>query len=169
MIFVTVGTHEQPFDRLIEYVDRKKGEKAIGDEIFIQTGFSNYEPVFCDWEKLVPQTRMEELFREADIVITHGGPASFMTPLKYGKMPIVVPRRREFSEHINDHQVEFCRAVKERYGNIILIEDIEELSDAVNGYEGLMKEKSAAVEGNTARFVREFEEIALKLIGENNV
>ena len=29
MIFVTVGTHEQPFNRLVEYVDQLKKEKII--------------------------------------------------------------------------------------------------------------------------------------------
>ena len=39
MIFVTVGTHEQQFNRLIKEVDRLKGEGLIQDEVIIQTGF----------------------------------------------------------------------------------------------------------------------------------
>lgn len=45
------------------------------------------------------------------IVITHGGPASFIMPLQIGKTPIVVPRQHQFNEHVNDHQVEFARNV----------------------------------------------------------
>ena len=48
--FVTVGTHEQQFNRLIKEVDRLKGEGFIQDDVFIQTGYSNYVPKFCKWE-----------------------------------------------------------------------------------------------------------------------
>ncbi|HHK7668656.1 TPA: multidrug MFS transporter, partial [Streptococcus pneumoniae] len=34
MIFVTVGTHEQQFDRLIKEVDYLKKENLIQDEVF---------------------------------------------------------------------------------------------------------------------------------------
>ena len=37
MIFVTVVTHEQPFNRLVEYVDQLKKEKIIEEEVFIQS------------------------------------------------------------------------------------------------------------------------------------
>ena len=37
MIFVTVGTHEQQFNRLIEEIDRLKGNGIIKDEVIMQT------------------------------------------------------------------------------------------------------------------------------------
>ncbi len=48
MIFVTVGTHEQPFNRLIKEVDRLVETGIIKDEVFIQTGYSTYEPNFVN-------------------------------------------------------------------------------------------------------------------------
>ena len=39
MIFVTVGTHEQPFNRLIQKVDELKCDGVIKDDVIIQTGF----------------------------------------------------------------------------------------------------------------------------------
>ena len=42
MIFVTVGTHEQAFDRLIKYIDDLKIKGVIKEEVIIQTGYSNY-------------------------------------------------------------------------------------------------------------------------------
>ena len=44
MIFVTVGTHEQPFNRLIKKIDELKKNGIIQEEVIIQTGFSTYEP-----------------------------------------------------------------------------------------------------------------------------
>lgn len=47
MIFVTVGTHEQPFNRLVEYMDRLKENKIIEEDVIIQIGYSTYEPQYC--------------------------------------------------------------------------------------------------------------------------
>ena len=43
MIFVTVGTHEQSFNRLVKYMDEYK-KNNIDEDIIIQTGFSTYIP-----------------------------------------------------------------------------------------------------------------------------
>ena len=53
MIFVTVGTHEQPFDRLVKAIDELKRDQLITDDIFIQTGYSTYSPKYCV-DKTVP-------------------------------------------------------------------------------------------------------------------
>ena len=60
MIFVTVGTHEQQFDRLVRCVDRLKAEGKITEEVMIQTGFSSYEPKACRWSKLCSYQEMNE-------------------------------------------------------------------------------------------------------------
>jgi UDP-N-acetylglucosamine transferase subunit ALG13 len=141
MIFVTVGTHEQQFDRLIKEVDRLRRNEDIAEDVIAQIGFSTYEPESCQWSRLFPYEKMCEYVAEARIVITHGGPSSFLAPLQIGKVPIVVPRQKRFGEHVNDHQVEFCRAVKERMGNIILVEDVRRLPNAIDRYEEYRKER----------------------------
>ena len=73
MIFVTVGTHEQPFNRLIQKVDELKRDGIIKDDVIIQTGFSTYEPKYCQWSKLIPYQQMVKNVADARIVITHGG------------------------------------------------------------------------------------------------
>ena len=40
MIFVTVGTHEQPFNRLVECIDGLKKDGTIAEEVISQTGYS---------------------------------------------------------------------------------------------------------------------------------
>lgn len=69
--------------------------------------------------------------------ITHGGPSSFIMPLQVGKTPIVVPRRHEFNEHVNDHQVSFSKSVAERMGTIIVVEDMEKLGEAITKYDDI--------------------------------
>ena len=41
---------------------------------------------------------MQKTLKEARIVITHGGPSSFIEALQFGKVPIVVPRREKYNE-----------------------------------------------------------------------
>ena len=73
MIFVTVGTHEQPFDRLIKKVDELKRDGIIKEDVMMQTGFSTYEPKYCRWSRLIPYQEMVKNVTDARIVITHGG------------------------------------------------------------------------------------------------
>lgn len=129
MIFVTVGTHEQPFNRLVQAMDEYAASSR--ERVYIQTGYSTYEPVHCEWSKFVPFTGMKKFMEQADVVVTHGGPSSFIEAMAAGKVPVVVPRKSEFGEHVNDHQVDFVRDVAERQGGIVPVSDIKELADAV--------------------------------------
>lgn len=132
MIFVTVGTHEQPFNRLIREVDRLVETGVIKDDVFIQTGYSTYEPKFCKWSSLISFDKMNELMETSDIIITHGGPATFMSAIANGKKPIVVPRQEKYDEHVNDHQVDFAQQVKERYNSIEVVTEISKLGNYLN-------------------------------------
>ena len=163
MIFVTVGTHEQQFNRLIEEIDRLKGDGTIKEEVFIQTGFSTYEPKYCKWSKLIPYKEMQRLNKESRIVITHGGPASFIAPLQLGKIPIVVPRQSKFDEHVNDHQVDFATAVSERNKNIIAVFDIKELKDKIINYDKIIKKIDKKETSHNKEFCTKFEKEVKKI------
>ena len=104
----------------------------------IQTGYSTYEPEYCKWQKLYPYQQMIELVAGARIVITHGGPSSFIMPLRIGKTPIVVPRQHKYGEHINDHQLTFVEEVARRAGTIIAVTDIEKLADTILNYDQII-------------------------------
>ena len=169
MIFVTVGTHEQPFNRLVQKVDELKRDGVIDEEVIIQTGFSTYEPKYCKWSKLIPYQQMVQNVADARIVITHGGPASFIMPLQIGKVPIVVPRQKQFEEHVNDHQVEFARNVAERMGTIIPVEDIGKLGEIIANYDERVAGMEHGMNSNNAKFNEEFEKISnVVLKGKNN-
>ena len=138
MIFVTVGTHEQQFNRLIKKIDQLKKDGHIKDDVFIQTGFSDYIPESCDWKKFLSYEEMIQKIKDAKIVITHGGPSSFILPLQYGKTPIVVPRMKKYDEHVNDHQVEFCEKYNTEFKNrIILVENADELQKVLQNRNNL--------------------------------
>lgn len=162
MIFVTVGTHEQPFNRLVEYMDN--WAKNHDESVVIQTGYSTYEPKFCEWQKLFPYQEMVEKVKNARIIITHGGPSSFIMPLQIGKIPVVVPRKKEFNEHVNDHQVDFSRQVAQRQGNIIVAENVNEIEIILDQYESLVQKMKSGLLSNNEKFCEEFSKIVDELM-----
>lgn len=153
MIFVTVGTHEQQFDRLVKAVDELKADGTIAEPVFVQTGYSTYEPTHCEHSKFVPFRKMKEVMAQADVVVTHGGPSSFIEAMAAGKVPVVVPRRGDLGEHVNDHQADFVRIVAERQGGIVPVYDVAELTQAIER----ARELSRGVEfkSHNAEFCRE--------------
>lgn len=159
MIFVTVGTHEQQFNRLVEYMD--KWANRHEERVVLQLGYSTYVPKYCEWSKFYSYQEMTEFVNEAKIVITHGGPSSFIMPLQIGKTPIVVPRQCKYDEHVNDHQLTFCRQITKRMGTIILVEDIQELDAAIESYEQNSKDVNNI--SNNESFCQEFERIVQKM------
>ena len=166
MIFVTVGTHEQPFNRLVEYIDKLKGIGEITEDVVIQTGFSTYKPRHCKWSKLFSYPDMIKYVDEARIVITHGGPSSFIMPLQIGKIPVVVPRQKKFDEHVNNHQLEFCERVSQAQGNIIVVEDINELGGIIKDYESIAAKMPSVLNSNNAKFCENFGKIVDELMKE---
>lgn len=159
MIFVTVGTHEQPFNRLVKYMD--KWAEDHNEQVIIQTGYSTYEPKFSTWKNFYTYQEMIEKVNEARIVITHGGPSSFIMPLQIGKTPIVVPRQYHFNEHVNNHQVEFCEEIDKRMGTIILVKNVEELNTVIENYGNLIRSKGK--QSNNIEFCSKLEKIVSEM------
>ena len=137
MIFVTVGTHEQPFNRLLKSVDELIKNHVITEKVIMQTGYSTYKPKYAQTSKFIEYSEMNELMTEARIVITHGGPASFLDVISKGKPPIVVPRQLKFQEHVNDHQVIFTEQVMKKGYPIKRVLNIENLGNIIENYDDL--------------------------------
>lgn len=168
MIFVTVGTHEQPFDRLLKCIDKMVEDKLINEEVIIQKGYTEYEPKHCKSYKLIGYEEMQQYVEEARIVITHGGPASFLSALAVGKIPIVVPRKKDFNEHVNNHQLEFAREVELRMKNIILAETEEKIIDSIVNYEKKCKEINNRVIIKNNDFINKFNKEIRIIFGEQD-
>lgn len=161
MIFVTVGTHEQPFNRLVEKIDSMVGNGIISEEVIIQKGYSTYVPKNCKCYDLIPWEEMQKLNKEARIIITHGGPASFIDVLSLGKTPIVVPRQAKFNEHVNDHQLEFSKQLVERGENMIVVENIDDLDNVILNFE----ESNNKFLSNNENFCNIVNELIIKILG----
>ena len=78
---------------------------------------------------------------KAELVILHGGAGSVINAIRAGQVPIIVPRRAEFAEHINDHQVEFAQQLAKQ-GRVVLVENPSELPLAVPKAKGLRNQRT---------------------------
>ncbi|MCD5562004.1 glycosyltransferase [Lactobacillus delbrueckii subsp. lactis] len=166
MIFVTVGTHEQPFNRLIKKMDELVANGEIQEKVVIQYGFSTCDAKHCDMHKMMSFDEMQQTFKNARIVITHGGPSSFVEALQYGKVPIVVPRQLKFNEHVNNHQVDFTKLIAERMNNIIPVYDIANLGQTITDYDMIVKKKNSGESSNNLKFNENLEKIVDGLMRE---
>jgi UDP-N-acetylglucosamine transferase subunit ALG13 len=144
MIFVTVGSEMFPFDRLIQAVD-KLVRQGVLKNVYCQIGASTYHPKHCRWETFIPFGKMLEHIRRSDVIISHGGVGIALLCLQQGKIPILVPRRRELGEHVDDHQVEFA-AHLERLKKAVIVWEMEELEDTLGKQSRLQEDFSLAEE-----------------------
>jgi UDP-N-acetylglucosamine transferase subunit ALG13 len=142
LIFVTVGTHEQQFNRLLEKVNFLKKENYIED-VIIQSGYSNFKADDCYSKNIMSFDEMEKYISESRITITHGGPGSIFSVFSHGKVPIVVPRDPSFGEHVDIHQIDFVKRM-ERLKKIIAVYDIESLKEVIVNYDKLVSELRSA-------------------------
>lgn len=112
MIFVTVGSSANGFDRLIRMVDELKAEKKIREDVIMQIGNGSYLPKSCKFFRFEDIERIERLNKNARAVITHSGAGSIITALKYKTPLIIVPRLKDLGEHTDDHQLEIAQTLK---------------------------------------------------------
>ena len=155
MIFVTVGTHEQPFIRLLKAIDNYAKKKGFAkNQIIVQKGFSQYTLKHVTSKEMYPAEQMNSFYHQADLIISHGGPGSMFPAWLLGKPVIAVPRQKQFKEHVDDHQVEFCEFIEEK-GKVICVKDINNLPIAIETV--MVHSKRTDHQSKTSVFVQRFE------------
>lgn len=71
---------------------------------------------------------------------------------------------KEYDEHVNDHQVNFCREVAKRNGNIIEIEDIEKLKECIVNYKDIVKDMNNEQNSNNKNFCEKFSALVEEIL-----
>ncbi|MDY6965778.1 MAG: PssE/Cps14G family polysaccharide biosynthesis glycosyltransferase [Halobacteriota archaeon] len=128
MIFVTVGSHYQGFERLIKKMD-KIAEK-IDEKVIMQIGHTEYAPKNAEYFDFEDYEKIQSLNREARVVVCHGGVGSVITALEQESFVIVVPRLKRFGEVADDHQLEIAGSLAEE-GKITVVHDVNDLEEAL--------------------------------------
>lgn len=129
MIFVTVGTHERPFDRLLSEIDLLAASGEWLEDVFCQCGTTGLV-LGVPAAPMLSYGEMQDRMMAASVVVSHGGPATILSVLAADTPLVAVPRRRRFGEHVDDHQVSFCRHLKQERG-ILVVEDIKTLAATI--------------------------------------
>ena len=143
--FVSLGNALQPFARLLEGIDRLAAQ--LPQPVIVQHGHTPFRDGAC---QLVPFLGMNEFIghiHNADLLIMHAGAGSIMHAVEAGKIPVVMPRRAAFGEHVNDHQVEFAQALAEA-GKVVIANTPDDLARAVE--EATSRQKLAQVKRGSA-------------------
>ena len=130
MIFLTVGTHSQQFNRLLEKVDELVGDKIIKEKVVAQTGNSTYKPRNYSHCTFIEEKKMQNLYKNSRLVIMHAGAGSIITALNYKKPIIVVPRLKKFGEHVNDHQLQISKAFEHQH-KVLACYNMEDLQKII--------------------------------------
>jgi UDP-N-acetylglucosamine--N-acetylmuramyl-(pentapeptide) pyrophosphoryl-undecaprenol N-acetylglucosamine transferase len=145
MIFVSVGTNEARFDRLVEAVERLGSD----EEVVVQHGPSPVRPSGATCVDYFSFEEMTDHLARARVAVLHAGVGSVLAALAAGTRPVVVPRLQRHGEAVDDHQVGFGRRLHEE-GLVVLVEELERLPEVVaahdGGYEGAVGVEGRLVE-----------------------
>ncbi len=131
MILVLLGTQNNPFNRLLEEIEKCIKEGIIKQRVVVQAGFTKFKSDKMNIFDLKPKEVIDNLVDEAEFIITHGGVGSILMAIKKNKKVIAVPRLSQYNEHVNDHQRQIIEIFNDK-GYIIGIQNMEDLSEAIN-------------------------------------
>ena len=145
MIFVTLGSQKFQFNRLLIEIDRLVEEGKITEEVFAQTGYSDYEPQNYKYKNFLDRDEFSAVMSKCDKVITHGGTGAIIGAVKKGKKVIAVPRLSKYGEHVDNHQLQIINQFNEE--NLII--GIDEIVNLDKGLQLLDKKEFKKYKSNT--------------------
>ena len=126
MIFVTLGTQDKQFKRLLEAVEKLN----IDEEIIVQAGSTNFVSEKMKIFDYMSNEKFNKYMKDARVVICHAGVGTIFSGLKLNKKMIVAARLKKYNEHVNDHQLQILNTFAKE-GYIIPLEDLEQLEELI--------------------------------------
>jgi UDP-N-acetylglucosamine--N-acetylmuramyl-(pentapeptide) pyrophosphoryl-undecaprenol N-acetylglucosamine transferase len=129
-VVVTVGRSGYGFPRLLT---RLQAILPRGCEVFWQTGASDLAGTGLERvaRAVVTERELVERMAAADLVISHAGVGSALASMRAGRAPLLVPRKADRGEHVDDHQVQIARELERR--GLASSCDADDLEPAVLG------------------------------------
>jgi UDP-N-acetylglucosamine transferase subunit ALG13 len=144
-----VGNATQPFSRLLDEVTRLALQ--LPQPVVVQHGGTPFQTDLCEAIPFVEMREFERLVAGAELLILHAGAGSVIHAVRAGKVPVVMPRRLKYDEHVDDHQVEFAAAL-EAAGRVAVAYEPAQLEDAVR--RALEMQRSAGMSKDESLMVR---------------
>lgn len=128
MIFITLGTQDKPFNRLLEAVQREIDNGNIKDKVVVQAGYTKFKSKDMEIFDLIPMDEFDKLMNKCDLLITHGGVGSIVGGLNKNKVVIAAARLEKYGEHLNDHQLQIIDNFS-KAGYILGLDNFENLGN----------------------------------------
>ena len=159
MIFVTLGTQDKQFKRLLEAVDKAIDEGKIKEEVVCQTGSTKYESKNMKVIDYMDEETFSDYLKKCDILITHGGVGTILNAVQMGKKIIAAPRLAKYKEHVNDHQLQIVQSFSdEKY--ILGLTDFSKLGSLIDKARTFKPKKFIS---NTDNMIKNLEEYIDKI------
>lgn len=111
MLFVTVGTAPQPFQRLINTLLSLPTE--VQQNLFFQGNTSKNTTLPFPHKHSITPDEYKQKMRESELVICHAGIGSVREAYELEKKTIIIPRLAKYGEHFNNHQLELVEYLLE--------------------------------------------------------
>lgn len=127
-VLAVVGTDRHRFDRLMDWLERWYHAGAA-TRLVVQHGFSR-RPDVPEAVDFLGHDALQEAMSTADLVVSHGGPATVTEARRHGHLPLVVPRDPVRGEHVDAHQQQFAQRLGDA-GMVALCPDEETLVAAL--------------------------------------
>jgi UDP-N-acetylglucosamine--N-acetylmuramyl-(pentapeptide) pyrophosphoryl-undecaprenol N-acetylglucosamine transferase len=112
--FVALGSHSQPFDRLLRVVDDAAARGVLPTPVHVQAGASAYASPRLTVVPWLPEDRFDTELRGARYVVCHAGASVIAQALRAGRRPLVMRRDGALGEHVDDHQAELLDELERR-------------------------------------------------------
>ncbi len=131
MIFLTVGSWHNGFDRLVKAVDELKGSGVISESVIGQIGHGAYKPKHLEYIDFCSPDYFRTILSKSNIIISHAGFGTVAEALKESKTIIVVPRKSSLGEHNDDHQFATAEWL-EQENRVLVAYEVSDLPTKIN-------------------------------------
>ncbi len=155
MIFVTLGTQDKSFKRLLEAIDKQIKLGIIKDKVVVQAGYTDYTSDNMEIYKLLSMNEFDEYIKKCDLLITHAGVGSIMTGLSNNKKIIAAARLSKYGEHSNDHQIQIATEFSKK-GYILYLKDFNDLGKLIKKSKSFKPKKYEENNSNFVKLIEDF-------------
>ena len=155
MILVLLGTQNNNFNRLLNAIQENIDNGVIDDEVVVQAGFTKFDSKDMKIFSMIDKEKFSKLQDDADLIITHGGVGSIISSLEKGKKVIVVPRLKQYGEHVNDHQIQIAERFK-NLGYVKSVLDMKDLGKTIKSMEKFIPKEYKKTKSSIITIIEEF-------------
>ena len=155
MIFVTLGTQDKSFKRLLQNIDECINKGIIKDKVIVQAGYTKYDSKNMQVFDLLDKDEFDEYIKKCDLLITHGGVGSILTGLKNNKKVIAAPRLAKYNEHMNDHQTQIVTNFS-KMGYILAYNEGDDLAKIIGDSKNFKPKKYVSNTNNVIKIIKDF-------------